>query len=266
MWCSGNTSVSKTEDEGSIPSTCAKKGNRMRLVTFGCSITHGQGLKDTWPLTDHFPGDDHWLYHKFPKPSVYAWPQVLADKIDCVVDNLGDPGASPKQIAHTVLQYNFEPNDIVIVMWSYPTRTCIISDFDKNAQRNIGDNKLLQMGTWYLRIDKKITNKHYLERVAKSKIYYENIYDDTDANISFAKDILFTYQYLNSLNVKNYHIVPKDEYRFKYKWYNIDKLLSFNVQDIRMQYPKALDNQHPDEQAQQAIAEAIYNEIVNDVT
>ena len=23
MWCSGNTSVSKTEDEGSIPSTCA---------------------------------------------------------------------------------------------------------------------------------------------------------------------------------------------------------------------------------------------------
>ena len=95
---------------------------------------------------------------------------------------------------------------------------------------------------------------------------YENIYDDTDANISFAKDILFTYQYLNSLNVKNYHIVPKDEYRFKYKWYNIDKLLSFNVQDIRMQYPKALDNQHPDEQAQQAIAEAIYNEIVNDVT
>ena len=73
----------------------------MRLVTFGCSNTQGVALNDS---------------------STQAWPAVLAKMYGWTLDNQGVPGASNLEILWNILQYKFQPDDIVVVMWTIVNR------------------------------------------------------------------------------------------------------------------------------------------------
>ena len=71
-------------------------------------------------LGDSFDWNKVHLY----QPSDYAWPQVLADKLNVPVINHARRGACFQQIARqcAVAAQDIYPDDIVIVMWTYLSR------------------------------------------------------------------------------------------------------------------------------------------------
>jgi hypothetical protein len=98
-----------------------------RLVTFGCSNTYGQGLKDC-SEPDLRAG---------PLPSKFAWPQLLANhlKLECV--NMSEPGASNKQLWWKTVNFEFEPTDLVIYAATFVNRELVLED-DTDDYKNIG--------------------------------------------------------------------------------------------------------------------------------
>lgn len=105
------------------------------LHTFGCSITQGFALPDVVrpvlddggrPLTESqlaAQGIDWSDIHLY-QPSEWAWPRVLASLLGCPVINHARRGACFQQIARqcAVAQKNIQPQDVVIVMWTYLSR------------------------------------------------------------------------------------------------------------------------------------------------
>jgi hypothetical protein len=115
---------------------------KKRLITFGCSFTYGQGLPDC--LT----GDE--------APSQYSWPYLLSKKLNRSLVNCGVPGASNLQILNEILNFNFEKNDLVIVMWSLVDRDTIF--FKRVFSKG---NLLIKVGAW----TKNIIAKRYLKQL-----------------------------------------------------------------------------------------------------
>lgn len=108
-----------------------------KLHTFGCSITQGFALPDVVnPILDdngqalteeqiQAQGlDVNWEDIHIYKPSEYAWPNVLANNLGIPVQNNARRGACFKQIARqcAVGVKDINPDDIVIVMWTYMSR------------------------------------------------------------------------------------------------------------------------------------------------
>jgi len=106
-----------------------------QLHTFGCSITQGFALPDTIrpalddqgrPLTEEEIRDRGipWSDIHLNQPSDYAWPAVLARKLQIPVENHARRGSCFKQIARqcTVAAHTIQPQDTVIVMWTYLSR------------------------------------------------------------------------------------------------------------------------------------------------
>ena len=63
----------------------------MRLVAFGCSQTWGSALPDVWGIKENQTIHERGV-------SKYAWPKLLANKLDVECVNLGIAGASNKEI------------------------------------------------------------------------------------------------------------------------------------------------------------------------
>jgi hypothetical protein len=107
------------------------------LHTFGCSITQGFALPDVvQPLlnSDGVPltsleiralgSKFNWEQVHLYKPSDYAWPAVLAQKLNVPHHNYARRGACFQQIARqcAVHAHSIKPTDTVIVMWTYLSR------------------------------------------------------------------------------------------------------------------------------------------------
>src|SRR6056297_1465073 len=107
-----------------------------RLITFGCSHTYGQGLSDCRVNT----------YEPGPTPSKFAWPQVLADKLNLECVNMSEPGTSPKRNWYSITNFDFNEDDIVIVKWPNPNKTCIIKEdkIEHLAPWDKSNNKLVK--------------------------------------------------------------------------------------------------------------------------
>lgn len=94
-------------------------GEFKRLIAFGCSMTHGHSLPDQGNLWDTISVQE-------VPPSKLAWPAIVGKELNLPVFNQGIIGASNKEIAHTALEFDFKQDDLVIVMWSSPYRTCVL--------------------------------------------------------------------------------------------------------------------------------------------
>ena len=195
-----------------------------RLVAFGCSNTFGSWLPDT---------ED-----RISKPSKFAWPQILADKLNLECVNLGSPAASNKEIWWKILNYQPVKTDIVIILWSWYDRYCIITDSD----------------------------------VIKLHIHHDNIRSN-----NFSKYLHHTYDMQIDFYLRCNHINQFLKNKVKLiRHNNQGKLLinsSFNEIDflkadmntIRDMLPKALDNSHPGIEAHEQFAKEVYNEIKDDL-
>jgi lysophospholipase L1-like esterase len=196
-----------------------------RLVTFGCSLTYGQGLKDCYVRKKNTLGDS---------PSNYAWPSILSAKVgvDCV--NLSEPGSSNKRICHRILNTDFQKNDIVVINWSHPERFCCITE-----------NDILDIAPWK---KDKISKRFY------------SIFVDADLLIDSNNRIRLSRLYLDKKGITNFHLIS-DKKNHKLDADNKLIVLAPSIQEIRKSYPRALDLIHPNEEAHAHFAQEIYNEI-----
>jgi hypothetical protein len=139
-----------------------------RLVTFGCSLTYGQGLTDCWNPQTKREG---------PQPSVQAWPFLVARHLRVGLANESQAGASNKEIFHKLQNYDWQKGDCCIVLWTYLNRTCVIyPDF------------IDRYGPWVAS--------------TRSKAWLKNVFNDYDANIDLLNYVTHTELFLKTKKIK----------------------------------------------------------------
>lgn len=200
-----------------------------RLVAFGCSLTYGHGLPDCF-IPPYDPGEE---------PSKLAWPQLVADKLNLECINLSSPGSSNKRIWHNIINFEFEKNDLVFIMWSYKERSAIL----------IGPNTVEDLATW-------IKDK-------RSMAYYKFLYNDYDSSIQSKLYVSHANLFLKEKNIAVYNLITDKKYK------NIFELANNTISHIPLyisdnyinKYPKALDNSHPGIECNQVFSNDIIENI-----
>jgi len=81
-----------------------------RLISFGCSFAVGLGLPDIHP-----PEKSDW---RELDPSQYAWPNLLGQKLNREVVNCGVAGSGNQEILSRILSFDFQSDDLCVVLWS----------------------------------------------------------------------------------------------------------------------------------------------------
>lgn len=206
-----------------------------RLVAFGCSNTYGQGLPDC-----HFvnraggaePG---------PHPSKYAWPAKLSKLLDAKETiNMGKPGSSNKQIWHTVMNFDFLPDDFVVCHWSLLHRSCVIYP----------DKDLLALGLW------PIPEKHVGDAYQR---YITTTNCDYDLMIESCGYIDHAHRYLRDKVQHLYHVVFKQqEFDQRPNWCSFD--FAAEAGYFNRSFPLALDHAHTGVEGHKELAKAIFNQ------
>jgi len=211
-----------------------------KLIAFGCSNTYGEGLQDTWNTGD----SRRW----HGQPSKFAWPQLLADKMNLECVNMGEGGVSNKYIANLIAETEFQQDDIVVVLWTFFSRSCFFQD-DGSVRRIMVQD-----------ISNKIMPR---DRRKWNKIYYDKFYTDQDAIQDSYFRVNFAKLYLDSIGIKNHHYTCFEKERTGLrsikpapKWSCID------FPDIRFNgIDKALDGMHPGVLSQEQLAIDIYEDL-----
>lgn len=147
------------------------------LLTFGDSFTQGIGLEQ----------------HITPNTaecSLHAWPAKAAEFLNIDFKNYGRAGSSIKEVAYTIYNRTFAPDDIVVIMWPVVmSRTCLI--------RN---NELIKIGVWCLDNEERPDEK-YLARHYYSDLHY------SPEDIFFTSSLLMNSvdMYIKKFTVNVYH-------------------------------------------------------------
>ena len=92
-----------------------------RLVAFGCSNVYGHGLPDCSIGPNSAPG---------PLPSKMGWVSTLGKELDLEVINKGQPGASIKEAAYAISNFEFRSDDQVFILIPFYHRWCTIREND----------------------------------------------------------------------------------------------------------------------------------------
>jgi hypothetical protein len=205
-----------------------------RLITFGCSFTYGQGLPNcqignNWSDTAK-------------TPSKMSWPFELGKLLDIPVINKGVPGASNTEILYHVLNFNFESNDTVVLMWSMPNRDLY---FLPNQWRK---KPFRQMGIWLQGknpfVDRWLKKTTEVDNVVKSWLYMHH------AEL-----------YLNSKNINFIHfpINAIELEKFKPDYVNLTNYFNNGFEFI----DECINDKHPGIKSHKKTAHTIYK-ILND--
>lgn len=208
-----------------------------RLVAFGCSYTYGHGLSDCSDGLD-----------AGPNPSQHAWPALLANRLDRSVVNMGKPGAGNTEILWKILNFDFQPDDICVIMYSYFIRA-----------------------------------EHYLYRytdgvnvpVESIALHEEPVFTENN-NIKNFLAMSHAAHYLKDNNIKSYAVVgpmPIAKTKKLFVWeqeVNIPDRIKIDNLDTDFSIftyllDKALDGAHPGPRTHKLIADALYEKIITNV-
>lgn len=212
-----------------------------RLITFGCSNTEGQGLDN---------------------PEVEVWGAVLARHLGRKFVNKGRQGASNKYIAYSIEQFNFLPDDFVIISWSFLDRYSILhdpNDFEKDDFEST--TSILS-----LRNRNFITDIHHSNADNKlnevSGTYYHLFHNDYDSN--FINKVFIDY----SIDLLLYKQIEfKQIYFSRVEYINCRNRhlenFPFYFLPFFENYPKGTDDQHMGKEGNKALGDAMYQHIVN---
>lgn len=221
-----------------------------RLVAFGCSNTYGESLPETVPVKYWDSIENNYNKSKF-EPSKYAWPNVLSNLLDIECVNLAVPGTSNKHIANLILNTKFESTDIVVIAWTYFSRTCI---YNNKTHNRIMIQDIDNPGI-------------FKEHRKKSNIYYKNFYHYENSKIDNYMQINLIKNHLDNLELNNYHYSwQTDEESHLFPFSDAPEWSKVKLHDLKKTAKskgadKGSDNLHPGINTQQMIAEKIYNDI-----
>lgn len=179
----------------------------MRLVTFGCSITYGTALQN---------------------PNTESWPCVLGNHYNCKVDNQGIPGASNLEILWNILQYDFQPDDVAVIMWTVGNR-----DFFEGKT---------QFGVW---LESPVVNN------------WLSVHSEKDMMLRSWLNIDHANLHLTRLSIAHYNFAVDYRLLKKYKPQFINVKLNNARVDLYRFFNRAQDNSHPGSTAHQRIAKKI---------
>ena len=189
----------------------------------------GHGIHDMW---------DAEAQQNINGVSKYAWVETLGKYLDLPVVNCAIPGTSNKEIAHCIHNFDFRPDDRVIVQWTFRERSCIIGVPDEN-----GNNYKISVH------GKEEISTHWTEYHAD----YNNMIFESVMAISSARWILEQNQVLNR------HLFLKN-----FDWENQTQVRDHLNKDI-IPLPfdwsagnKGYDDEHPDLESYTVYAHTIY--------
>ena len=193
-----------------------------KLFAFGCSCTIGEYLPGWQAAT----ADNNWQ----TKLSDDAWPFVLARKL-CIkkAENLAWGGDSNHEIMHKVLLTDFNPNDVVVIAWSFAGREITFHSKGVISQTMWGP---------------------HAER-------FYAAHDIEDLELKSMEYIHHTKLYLESLGIK-YAMAITEPWKFKtpkWRFYNPDDYLFYYFID------RALDNEHPGLKSHKQLADKMYERL-----
>lgn len=194
-----------------------------RLVAFGCSYTFGHWLPDAMDCEGPC--------------SLHSWPFKLAEMLNIKnVENKGVSGASNKEILYQIQNFDFYNTDIVVVLWSYLERDCIITE-NRIVQGYPNSNK---NNTWYF--DK-------LEYGTYDGYYQMWTY------INYAK------MFFDKIGIENYHFSIDEEYTQNPPAFNEVNVHTSGIYHITEDFPLAPDGLHPGLEGHEQIAKNIKEKI-----
>jgi hypothetical protein len=181
-----------------------------RLVAFGCSLTYG---------------------HHLPDSKTQSWPGQLARLLDLECVNNSVPGASNIEILSSILLFDFEPTDIVVVGWTYPERDLI---FKKT-------NWFLKMLNWGDHIRVQVGYKN-----SETKLWLK-LHNEYDLLVRSGMYMHHAELYLDSQGLKQHHIRTYPDRILGPTPLPISfKELKYFYKDFKFLWiDKALDNNHP---------------------
>ena len=219
-----------------------------KLIACGCSNTYGHGLKDI-----SIPDKKGQINYSLGA-SKLAWPDRLADMLGYECVNLALPASPNKLIAYRLTEVeDIQPDDIVVFMWTFLPRQCILPNINPNTVIKNSRDIL------FLRRDQTNTNRayHASKGWTEWEARYSNDYNLLNENMTwvasgnhFAKS--------KTMNVYNYSINGGAMLPMQKKY-------AVNIIDDVGRYaynpPLALDNAHPGEAAHLRIAQQIYDDI-----
>jgi hypothetical protein len=193
-----------------------------RLVTFGDSFTYGENMPDNVRKTN--------------KPSEYAWPSVVAKKLDVNdIVNCAIPGASNKYISKSILDFKFQKHDLVLVLWSWHNRWHVFNNNNLHKQK---------IGLWKTKYDKT------------SDLYYRYFYNEEDSIRQSLIYVNHVNDYLKHKKVKNFHAFLDEDMQInaqKYEWHRTE-ILPFRVRLVDY----ANDGSHPGVKSHIQIAKQVW--------
>ena len=218
-----------------------------RLIAFGCSLTYGDCIKDcinydqVVTIVDKKP-----VYGCGSEPSQYAWPSVLGKLLNVEqVVNKGQSGCSNKFIWKSIVDFEYQKDDLVFINWTFIDR---YTSFRLDERETT--NASIHIGPW---MEDK-TSEHY----------YKSIYSDIDSLYDFYIRSDHARKHLDSQGIKNFHTrISNSTIRAISEaptWWNVDFLKS-SIDELKELYPLALDNRHPGPAAHKHFAMDIYSEI-----
>ena len=199
-----------------------------RVIAFGCSNTYGHGLPDCHIEPDH-AGD---------ALSVYAFPQLIADRLGYECINKSAPGGSNRRMWYNIINHRFAPGDLVLCHWSFINRYTYFSD--KGEVQNLGmwSNTHKVVKAWQ-RYNGECNSK--IDRLLESLclIDHSNRYLKT--------------QPVHVVNIKwgRKEIADDNPIWCDFEWHVPE------TEDLMHTHPKALDGKHMGAQAHQVIADRI---------
>lgn len=198
-----------------------------RLIAFGCSYTRGTALPDVWDFKNN--------KSIYGYPSKFAWPSVLAEKLERECINLGKGGASNKLIWHTIINFEFQPNDLVFIHWSYLDRYHF---FEDEKTSHIIDHRSIN---------------------ARDKAFFKHLHSEYDMLLDFYLRLNHVDQYLTGKKLKTYHlIVEPSMYKFTPNWNHVKFLNVSLIEYKELLSDRACDGSHPGETAHREFANQIY--------
>lgn len=106
----------------------------MRLITFGCSFTHGIGLDGGGFMDHEYYRSPQDAIQKIKSASNLAWPHLLADKLNLECVNLGRGGSSPKFVFQMIKEFQFQPSDTVVIQWPNSHRKVVWANENDNLE------------------------------------------------------------------------------------------------------------------------------------
>jgi hypothetical protein len=198
-----------------------------RLVAFGCSYTYGHGLEDCH-IEPNNPG---------PNPSKLAWPNLLGNMLGLEVVNCSNPGASNIHILWKLLNFDFNDDDLCVVMWTHFSRHPFsILKYDPT---------IIQ---WDDYTDKVFTNE---------------VSDLSKENLAIRNIITLHHGYSHLLNkkIKHLFVIGSTSDLSRYTFPDI-KIPTLMTDLIIKKYPDtALDNMHPGPNTHMFIAKYLLDKI-----